>query len=341
MATLAELILLDLVRLPAARIRHTMLDFETSFNDEYCLEFFKFTMAQLLLLRERLEIPNSFCIQKTPDRHIPGITALAILLHRLSKTATTAEIARSFRTSRSTISRAYNAMLAFFHEHSAWSTIMRCNVSRLTRMLPHYAAAIQRTGAHVPNCIGFVDGTNRECARPVHGQQDMYSGHKHYHSFKWQSLTTPDGIMSHAFGPISGRHTDMYMWHKSGVQDLFDAEERRPYCIWADEGYHSAGCLMAPFRRLPPSQLSSAEEEVNRSMLFPRLGVEHVFALVTNTFTWFRVPYRIKTGQMAIERAYNVAIFFTNIRTCLGYANQVSTAFDMPPPTLDEFLTLE
>ena len=108
------------------------------------------------------------------------------------------------------------------------------------------------------------------------------------------------------------------------VQDIFDDNEAfGEYCVWADKGYTSVGNLVGAFQRQPPGALTQEEKTVNSSMLIPRVSVEHSFSLVSNVFAWFQVHFRLRTGGMAITQAYNAAIFFTNIRSCLGYTNQV------------------
>ncbi len=61
------------------------------------------------------------------------------------------------------------------------------------------------------NCVGFIDGTNREIARPIDDQNMFYSGHKHVHSIKFQSWITPDGIISHLFGLVNSKGHDVAM----------------------------------------------------------------------------------------------------------------------------------
>lgn len=51
-----------------------------------------------------------------------------------------------------------------------------------------FAFAIQRKGAPLSTCIGFVNGTVRPIARPVVNQQIMYSGHKRVHCIKFQVI---------------------------------------------------------------------------------------------------------------------------------------------------------
>jgi hypothetical protein len=51
---------------------------------------------------------------------------------------------------------------------------------------------------------GFIDGTLRKTCRPSRFQRLVYSGHKRCHGIKFQSVTTPDGLIALLFGPING-----------------------------------------------------------------------------------------------------------------------------------------
>ena len=167
-----EMKVFDLVKPIIARRKYNLVDplSHPIFDDTYCLEVFKFTKDEMILLRVKLEIPDQF--QISPTQKIPGITALAILLHCLSRTETSICIARAFHTSRSTISRAYNKFLDFLNRHPKLQVLVVFNQKRVERALPVYAAAIAAMGCLVSNCICFV-----ECARPRIWQRDLYSGH--------------------------------------------------------------------------------------------------------------------------------------------------------------------
>ena len=49
-----------------------------------------------------------------------------------------------------------------------------------------FANAIHDKGAPLDQCWGFIDGTARPIARPIHNQRIMYSGHKRIHCLKFQ-----------------------------------------------------------------------------------------------------------------------------------------------------------
>ena len=68
--------------------------------------------------------------------------------------------------------------------------------------LQTYADAIERRGAALDNCFGFVDGTVRPICRPNEHQRTVYNGHKRGHALKFQSVTIPSGPIANLYGPV-------------------------------------------------------------------------------------------------------------------------------------------
>ncbi len=67
-----------------------------------------------------------------------------------------------------------------------------------------YAEAIQESGGALANCVGFVDGTKIRIALPgrnIH-QRAVYGGHKRMHCISNQTITSPDGLIFHIYGPV-------------------------------------------------------------------------------------------------------------------------------------------
>lgn len=86
-----------------------------------------------------------------------------------------------------------------------------------------YADAIKNNGAPLDSCIGFIDGTKIQMNRPSGGnhiQRACYSGHKRFHCLIYQTITTPDGIIFHMYGPEEGRRHDMTLYRNSGIDGI-------------------------------------------------------------------------------------------------------------------------
>ena len=85
-----------------------------------------------------------------------------------------------------------------------------------------YANSIKNAGAPLHSCVRFIDCTEIEMCRPgghVSIQRRCYSGRKRYHCSIYQTLTTPDGLIFHIYGPEVGRRHDLTLLKESGSED--------------------------------------------------------------------------------------------------------------------------
>ena len=86
-----------------------------------------------------------------------------------------------------------------------------------------YADAIFQGGAALDKCVGFIDGTKIKCARPggsAANQRCVYSGHKRCHCLTYQTVTVPDGLILHLYGPCEGRQPDILLSSRSGLETV-------------------------------------------------------------------------------------------------------------------------
>ena len=91
--------------------------------------------------------------------------------------------------------------------------------------------------------MAFIDGTKIKICRPggqSANQRSVYSGHKRVHCLVSQTLSTPDGLIFHIYGPVEGRHSDRYMYRASDIEKwlretlLIDGVQ---YYICGDQAY--------------------------------------------------------------------------------------------------------
>lgn len=225
---------------PVRQKRRRMIDL-ASISDKEAKRKLRFTIPELGRLAILLQIPDPFYAR---TNRVSAAMALAILLNRLAGTRALHDIATYFHVHESVVSAVVRALTMFLM--NKWESLLTLNIPRIQHEAKRYAKATFDRCHSLDNCIGFIDGTNREIARPTALQQTFYSGHKHYHSIKFQSWSTPDGLISHIFGPVPGARHDGYMWQKSkvgSVMELYFSE----YCLFADQGYSCNGHLLAPY----------------------------------------------------------------------------------------------
>lgn len=173
------------------------------------------------------------------------------------------------------------------------------------------------------------------------GQQEFYSGHKRKHGYKYQSIVTPDGLVSSLMGPFIGRCGDWKMVELSGLESkLREVNAGRPPAqalyLYGDPAYCTVYGIMGPYKNYPTRPRNPAEDQFNKIMAKLRIEVEHGFAVHQNLWTWNAFHLGLKISQGAAI-TYAVSVLLANIWTCLR-GNQTSLRFACSPPALEDYL---
>jgi hypothetical protein len=203
--------------------------------------------------------------------------------------------------------------------------------------LGNFCAAVRRvSGVQGLNIFGFVDGTKVRCARPNPSlQQEYYSGHSRTHCLKYQVISTPDGLVTSVSESEKGRHHDLHLLKKSKViPKLEEIPDFDQHFLYGDSGYYVAPKLLASY----PNPQYPQQTLFNQRMSKCRISVEHAIGRVKRLFSSLAFWYSIKANSDTDCMMFPIAVFFTNCRTCLDRGNQISSAFEILPPTIEEYL---
>ena len=197
----------------------------------------------------------------------------------------------------------------------------------------------RKVGA-LENCIGYIDGTVLEIARPDDAglQNVVYNGHKHKHALKFQAFTTADGIFYNVYGPVEGRRHDWTLFVRSDLDTQLEEVMKvgdRQFCIFGDSGYNVREYFEIPFQG---SHLNENQRAFNRAMSGARITVEWMFKELKKFWTAVDFPRKMRVLQLPVGTLYLAAILLCNVRNCF-YRNQTSIYFRCNPPTLEAFLT--
>lgn len=174
-------------------------------------------------------------------------------------------------------------------------------------------------------------------------QQEFYSGHKQKHSYKYQAVVTPDGLVSSLMGPFIGRRGDWKMVEESGLAEKLrtvNGGRRAAHALYlyGDPAYCTVYGIMGPYKNFPSRLCTPAQDKFNKIMSRLRIEVEHGFAIHQNLWTWNGFHLGLKLGQRAAV-CYAVAVLLANIWTCIR-GNQTSVRFACAPPALEDYLEL-
>ena len=245
----------------------------------------------------------------------------------------------TFGHSRTWLSVVFNDTIIYLYRR--YKDKLAWDEDRLTfNQLSIYARAIHEKGGG--SCFwGWIDGNLNATCRPLLDQQEFYSGHKRKHGYKYQSIVTPDGLVSSLMGPFVGRRGDWRMVQLTELQEKLRTVNtgRRPALalyLYGDPAYSTVYGIMGPFKN-HPGRLRTKEQNIyNKRMSKLRIEVEHGFALHQNLWTWNGFDLGLKLRQGAAV-CYAVSVLLANIWTCLR-GNQTSKRFKISPPDIEEYL---
>lgn len=207
--------------------------------------------------------------------------------------------------------------------------------------LRKFADAVRRCGSPLPNCWGFIDGTIRKISRPISGQRMMYNGKDRCHALKYQSVTTPDGIIRHLTGPYPGTMHDARMLDESGLDPVLRAnmvQDGITYCLYGDPAYRKTPYLLRPFRGI---LLADTPEYIfNQRMARVRVTVEWGFGKLNSNWASgnFSVAQKLFQSKCGLGPQYIVMGLLTNLHTCM-HGSQTSKFFNLQPPTAEEYMS--
>ena len=308
-------------------------------TDEDCIAEFRFHKNDIPRLERALDFPFEITCYLYNDLVVSSTEALCILLRRLACPCRFSDMIPRFGRPVPQLCLIFNQTLEFIDY--TWGRLLSdFNQPFLSpQMLLQYSTAIYNRGAPLDQVWGFIDGTTRPCSRPKRDQRQIYNGHKRYHCLKYQSITTPNGMIANLFGPIEGKRHDCAMLRSSGVLNLLQQYSHDPQgnqlSLYGDPAYPLNPYLLCPFKG---ANLTNAEKDFNKSMSAVRVSVEWIFGDVVNRFKFTDFKKTQKIGLSPVAKQYRVSALLNNSYTCL-YKNNTSTYFDLEPPILEEYLT--
>lgn len=315
--------------------------FEKNFDlerltEEECKLLFRFEKADIHIVFHALRIPDKVIC---PNGIIcSGLEGLCILLRRLAYPNRLSDIGKIFGRPDSALSFIINNMLEIiFSNHS--HLLADLNRSWLSNQsLDELSHAVQMTGAPLPKCWGFIDGTVRPICRPSRNQRIVFNGHKRVHALKYQSIVLPNGIIANMFGPIEGRRHDAGLLRESCLYDQLERHMTTPagdaYVLYGDPAYPLSTFIITPYH----GRVISAQQALfNKKMSAVRTCVEWAFGKILSLFSFLDYKKNQKLYLQPVGKYFLVASILTNCHTCL-YGSETGMYFGLEPPTLQEYL---
>jgi hypothetical protein len=218
-----------------------------------------------------------------------GVEGLCIVLRRLAYPCRLEDLEPVLWRTKVEISYIFNHVIDYLyntHNH------LLSDLSRDWLSYEHlrsYAEAVSDRNAPLENCWGFIiDGTVRPICRPQQNQKLVFNGHKRLHGLKFQSIVIPNGLISHLYGPIDGRHHDAGMLRESNVLAQMANHMTSPnghiFSVYGDPAYPLGdGYIIPPYRG---GAISRNQMIFNKRMSAVRICVEWAFGKVLSLFAY-------------------------------------------------------
>ena len=268
---------------------------------------------------------------------VDGIEALCLFLKRFAYPCRYSEMVPRFSRAVPQLSIISNYVMQCVYQEFYHLLVNLNQPVFAPANLEQFCQVIHDKGAALDNCWGFVDGTVRPVCRPGENQRVLYNGHKKVHSFKFQSVAAPNGLIANLYGPVEGKKDDSSMLVESGLLQQLQLRSYdttgRLLCIYGDPAYPLRLNLQAPFRNPVLTQL---EKDYNKSMSEVRVSVEWLFNNIATWFAFIDFKKNLKVGLGAVGKMYVICALLANAWTCM-YGNTPRNFFQLPPPNIDDY----
>lgn len=307
------------------------------FSTEESLRLFRFRPHEIGKVAEVMDFRGQTVRRRYRcDR----VTAACIVLRRLASPCRWYDLEVLFGMVTQTLSEVFWQILVdckgkFNKLLSTWRVDLLQTRARL------YADCIMESGAPLPNCVGFIDGTKIFMTRPGGpniNQKACYSGHKRAHCLVYLTVSTPDGLIAYLHGPEVGRRHDMTLYRQSGLDNalsetlLIDGEQ---FYIYGDAAFLLRPWIQVGFNRAfaTPPQLI-----FNSAMSASREAVEWNYKDTKQQFTAMDFRRMLKVRKSPVGLMYKMSALLWNVKVCLHGGGQVANYFRCTAPTLQQYM---
>ncbi|KAF0697991.1 Aste57867_11373 [Aphanomyces stellatus] len=318
-------------------------------NDADAILKFRFDVAGIQRLVALLCVPN-VVITEYRDR-CNGDEALCITLYKMSYPRRYYDMMDTFGRSRESLSHIFCTMVDLLY--AKWSDVIYFSKTVTPSRLEIFAKAIESKGSPMANIFAFIDGSKFETCRitqrkepqgpclnyPADLQRQIYSGHKRRHCLNFQGLTAPDGLCIHFWGPIEGSRHDTTLLRESKLMEYLDINMAifEGYLIYGDPAYGILKWICSGYKG---NDVNELKKRFNSAMSKVRQAVEWSFGRMKTL--WAYVTYKLQQKIMlqSVGKAICLAMLFTNCHCCYYRGNQISSYFNLTPPSLEDYLHL-
>ena len=226
----------------------------------------------------------------------------------------------------------YHVSMPYLSDPSIWH-----------QRMPYYSELIKRkTGNVIDTLWGFIDGTIRKTARPIHNQRTVYTRFKKCHGIKFQSVLVPDGYIACLYGPVPAKTHDAKLLRESNLLEQLrhtmpdDTSNGPVYSLYGDLAYPQSPYLLGGYRNVANG---TDEVQFNRLMSSVRITVEWGYCEITEQWKFLDFCQAMRIFQSPVAQYYINAAFLSNLRNCM-IGNKTRHYFDAQQMTLEQYIAL-
>ena len=138
-----------------------------------------------------------------------------------------------------------------------------------------------------------------------------------------------------AFGPVAGRHHDVYVAEQSNLRGLCQTGGLKHFRLFGDKAYQGFGDDVLNPHIAP--QPGNFEAWFNTKTSAYRIEVEHNIGNIYMQCAVLQNEMKIET-QLP-ELWFQASVFIHNVHSCVMHSNQTAIRFGMPPLSLARYLS--
>lgn len=306
------------------------------FSTLECLRHFRFRPNEIGIISGLVQFSG---VTKEKKYTCDPFIATCIMLKRISFPCRWYDLEEFFFEDDSKISEIYwNSVKSFFNLNRHLAYPFRSSL--LNQRAEIYATSIRNAGSPLPHCVGFIDGTRIEMERPGgpnENQRSCYS-YKKRHCLAYITMTTPDGLVFFANGPVEGRRNDLFLMATLGLDDALRDNlliDYIQYYVYGDAIFQHRPYLQIAYDRTVATAMEQLFNTQNNRV---RTSVEWSYKDVKQMFTSQDFKRSLKCRQSPVGLLYLTSVILWNIKVVLHGGGQVGRYFQCNPPTLSEYL---
>ncbi|KAK1941331.1 hypothetical protein P3T76_007197 [Phytophthora citrophthora] len=225
---------------------HAPFNFNSLSNDQ-CIDKIRFEKHQVVELVILLGVEGI----RTRERSVAsGVEGICIVLYKLAVPVRWVDLEDFFGRDASGLSNIFLHVLTYIDKK--YDRLLYVYHDYVAQNLQDYADAVFDAGGLLQNVWAFIDGTVRGICRPrtrhikrdgmFMSQKSVYNGHKRKHALEYQTLTTPDELIVHLYGPFPRRnHIKLFQDSK-----ILNDTGFRGFRVYGDQAYGNDPILCCP-----------------------------------------------------------------------------------------------